>query len=46
MSRTEYDLQDNCSLKTMDEQYGDGSKHKVCPFCGMCIDCGDCVCIK
>lgn len=27
---------------TMDEAYGDGSSHKVCTICGLCIDCGDC----
>ena len=28
--------------KTMDDEYGDGSDHKVCEKCGFCIDCGDC----
>ena len=26
----------------MDDQYGDGSDHRVCPECGMCLDCEDC----
>ena len=30
--------------QTMDDMYKDGSKHKVCTICGMCIDCGDCCC--
>lgn len=29
--------------KTMDEVYGDGSKHSTCAVCGFCINCGDCV---
>ena len=30
--------------RTMDEKYGDGSDHLICPKCDMCIDCGDCSC--
>ena len=30
--------------KTMDDLYGDGSDHIACLGCGMCADCGDCVC--
>lgn len=26
----------------MHQEYGDGSKHKVCNDCGLCIECGDC----
>jgi hypothetical protein len=29
-------------LDTMDKSYGDGSNHKKCPQCSMCITCGDC----
>lgn len=29
-------------MSTMDQTYGDGSKHECCPICGFCIDCGDC----
>ena len=29
-------------VKTMDDQYGDGSDHEVCRRCGMCVTCGDC----
>lgn len=28
--------------QTMDDLYGDGSDHEVCPACGFCIPCGDC----
>lgn len=28
--------------RTMHEEYGDGSNHKVCLECGFCIECGDC----
>lgn len=31
-------------MKTMDEVYEDGSSHKYCEQCGLCIDCGDCKC--
>ena len=31
-------------MKTMDDVYGDGSNHKVCEKCGMCIICRDCIC--
>lgn len=31
-------------MSTMDEKYGDGSVHKVCDFCGLCVDCKDCEC--
>lgn len=27
---------------TMDDLYGDGSKHSACQSCGMCVTCGDC----
>lgn len=30
--------------RTMNDEYGDGSDHKVCLRCGMCRDCGDCKC--
>jgi hypothetical protein len=29
---------------TMDDKYGDGSKHLCCKTCGYCITCGDCIC--
>lgn len=29
-------------MTAMNDQYGDGSDHKVCDKCGFCIDCGDC----
>lgn len=32
-------------MKTMDEEYGDGSDHECCPYCGMCRTCGDCECL-
>lgn len=32
----------NKEIKTMDETYGDGSKHLCCPYCGYCMTCGDC----
>ena len=44
--RCKYLVMSDCSLKTMDDKYGDGSGHKVCPSCGMCLSCGDCECIK
>lgn len=31
-------------MKTMDEEYGDGSSHIYCPRCGFCLTCGDCIC--
>ena len=31
-------------MTTMDDKYKDGSEHEYCEGCGMCIDCGDCVC--
>ena len=27
---------------TMDDMYGDGSDHEVCPICELCVTCGDC----
>lgn len=30
--------------ESMDDRYGDGSDHPVCGECGLCIECGDCVC--
>ena len=30
--------------ETMEDRYGDGSDHKVCQKCNMCLDCGDCEC--
>lgn len=32
--------------KTMDNVYGDGSTHEYCEECGMCIPCGDCICLN
>ena len=32
------------SSETMHSRYGDGSDHKCCPQCGMCLTCGDCKC--
>ena len=29
-------------MKTMDQQYGDGSQHEVCEDCGYCKTCGYC----
>ena len=29
-------------IKTMNEEYGDGSDHEVCEDCGYCKTCGDC----
>ena len=29
-------------MVTMNELYGDGSDHEVCPRCGFCKVCGDC----
>ena len=29
-------------VKTMHEEYRDGSDHKICEKCGYCSDCGDC----
>lgn len=31
-------------MTTMNEKYGDGSDHEVCDKCGLCKDCGDCLC--
>lgn len=31
-------------MTTMDEEYGDGSDHEVCPNCGLCKTCNDCRC--
>jgi len=31
-------------MKTMNEEYGDGSDHEVCEKCGLCKTCGDCKC--
>ena len=31
-------------MKTMDEEYGDGSDHEVCGECGYCKTCCDCTC--
>jgi len=44
--RCKFKIMEHCSLKTMDEVYGDSSKHKVCPSCGMCLTCNDCECEK
>ena len=30
--------------KTMDDEYEDGSDHKVCEECGFCKTCEDCKC--
>lgn len=36
-------------IKTMHEIYGEPNdkfgKHKCCPECGKCINCGDCDCV-
>lgn len=29
-------------MKTMHDEYGDGSDHEVCEKCGFCKTCGDC----
>jgi hypothetical protein len=31
-------------MKTMHEEYGDGTDHEVCEKCGMCKTCKDCKC--
>ncbi len=31
-------------MKTMHEEYGDGSDHSVCEKCGYCKTCKDCTC--
>jgi len=30
-------------MKTMNDIWGDGSNHKGCTKCQMCIECGDCI---
>jgi len=29
---------------SMNDKYGDGSNHKVCDKCGLCVSCNDCEC--
>jgi hypothetical protein len=31
-------------MRTMNEEYGDGTDHEVCEECGMCKTCKDCKC--
>lgn len=31
-------------MKTMHDEYGDGSDHEVCEKCGFCKTCDDCRC--
>ena len=31
-------------MKTMNDEYGDGTDCTVCPKCGLCSTCGDCKC--
>lgn len=29
-------------MRTMDDEYEDGSDHEMCDICGFCMCCGDC----
>lgn len=33
---------DIIEAQTMGEKYGGDNDHIVCPYCGLCIECGDC----